>query len=1347
MLSPQTYELPRLPGLQLHGFDPFYQNLSRQLCGLRSVTKIRATLPVSPPVSPPHPPRSSQTTPNASLPAIQGTTTLSKMYILPPSSAKRRPRSKQLVQGRQQSLTKPKSSSMSPPSLTLPPPLLPPSTFAAKVVPARPAADLELHASIHPEAWEGNEAPGPPVSKHFPMVVASGDGRFAPEPTPSTTISFPHNILSREIPTPSTMNRRESHLPVIFNKPRQAVHRRPKTARTRPRKAAAQIRVHSAIAHVVPPVARQPATPKTQAPPLDDALRRGSRETQRQRQRQRLEEEMNSVMNNMTFYNPHCGLYYALVPSNGTPALTNITYMVKQLVENSRAYTSPELNRLQTSLPRINPSMSTHSSIGPPKTHDRHPALGRGSLTASILSTGPQRLHDNGAIESQPCDHEGPSPHKRKPSHNMVLAAALQSLAKEDYKRYHKLKIDNFKVMHMSSVLVSSRPDSVVDACASVPAVSNGWDVEDLVPSRVHSKGQPCPSSLDPEHMAQIRAPGNRTITRAARTAVAPENTRTASRATKPQHKSQNAHGLLAVKQHSPDRHEINSKQTTPRDAPSTLKKANMAVLGAAEVLHRKRKKRHRRIAPGLLSARTQHKYFRYLRMRGPLRAFDRSELSPPWGTRYRWSLCRFSPLLPPPRLSVARLSSAWQALGAQSRTNGDVGYSHSAGRYLGQAGPDSIRSASFMQFQSSRSGETTHRKKRVKKRQMQLWRPYALLASLPLVAGWNCLGTDPDLSVYSQWGTVTLDGYNWRTGNVTNWIAKIILEEALGYPTTIVPCPNSCIYNWNGLSDGSVMASLEVWIDASPDREQIFLDRSTGPYRTLEGAGPSGLISQIGWFTQMWTMDTYPELASYRGLQRQFNGSARFALTSSALNASGLGPPDACPDCGARVWNTTASGYGALFAVDPSWAGDLQSHIALNNLSLVTEWTGSEAALADTFVKLNNVGQPVLLALPNPHYILTLWTARNDSRYRLSQVSLPEYDPKMCNYSCSAYPNYVVQKIVNSGLSVTNPEIYWLIRFWTISNADVDYFLAFGSDDGLEDRDAACLWVKTHRQTWSQWLWFRQCPNNCTAPNGLCFNNQCLCHGQWSGSDCSIPEPTYQTPIIVTAVCYLTGLILVYVLLRRTNNDANNAIVFTIGFSICKYVADAWFWMRYASFTTKSVYVLALGVLFIAGPALLFFIVLSMLLSVELKENSSFRKYMDGHNLVLCAIMMLASLSPNTIYLSSSKIANWKGFGAPYSIEFEGQIKILSLSALVIQDLPQIGLQIYVSATTGWVAISIAALCVTLASLVFESISNIFSHLIIRYREVQSDTRADLRPEKSTNTQKSLPQDSGSAV
>ncbi|KAI9197465.1 uncharacterized protein BJ171DRAFT_221151 [Polychytrium aggregatum] len=480
--------------------------------------------------------------------------------------------------------------------------------------------------------------------------------------------------------------------------------------------------------------------------------------------------------------------------------------------------------------------------------------------------------------------------------------------------------------------------------------------------------------------------------------------------------------------------------------------------------------------------------------------------------------------------------------------------------------------------------------------------------------------------------------------------------------------------------------------------------------------AGPSGLISQIGWFTQMWTMDTYPELASYRGLQRQFNGSARFALTSSALNASGLGPPDACPDCGARVWNTTASGYGALFAIDPSWAGDVQLHVTLNNMNLMVEWSGSENGLIQAFTKLNAIHQPFIMAFYEPHSLFNLWIAKNDSSYRLSRISLPEYDSNLCNASCADFSSLVVQKIVNSQLSTTNPEVYWLTRLWTITNTDINNFLSYSDILGLEDRDSACMWVKQNNATWSRWLWFRQCPNNCNSPNGYCFMNQCVCVDQWSGVDCGIPENTYEVPIIAGGLAFSAILVVIYLSLRYNCPSGQNTIVFSIGLSIAKVIADSIFWIRYSGFTNRSVYILFTGVAFIGAPVLLSFLLMSTLLGREVKKNSSFRKYMDRYTLPLCAVMMLSSLNPAIIKLSSSRIMKWAVFTAPLSLELSKNVKYLSLLSTLVQDLPQIALQAYVSAQTRWVPIAIASISVSLLSLVFGLTNSIFDQLLLKY-------------------------------
>ncbi|RKO88749.1 hypothetical protein BDK51DRAFT_32550, partial [Blyttiomyces helicus] len=72
--------------------------------------------------------------------------------------------------------------------------------------------------------------------------------------------------------------------------------------------------------------------------------------------------------------------------------------------------------------------------------------------------------------------------------------------------------------------------------------------------------------------------------------------------------------------------------------------------------------------------------------------------------------------------------------------------------------------------------------------------------------------------------------------------------------------------------------------------RQQIMLERTTGHDRTLEDAGASGMLAIGGFYLQTWTLDEWPDVATYQGLRPPRTNAQHFAWdeeTVSVLQAS----------------------------------------------------------------------------------------------------------------------------------------------------------------------------------------------------------------------------------------------------------------------------------------------------------------------------------------------------------------------------------------------------------------------------------------------------------------------------
>ncbi|KAI9203405.1 uncharacterized protein BJ171DRAFT_623623 [Polychytrium aggregatum] len=451
-------------------------------------------------------------------------------------------------------------------------------------------------------------------------------------------------------------------------------------------------------------------------------------------------------------------------------------------------------------------------------------------------------------------------------------------------------------------------------------------------------------------------------------------------------------------------------------------------------------------------------------------------------------------------------------------------------------------------------------------------------------------------------YGNVTLDDYDWASGNITNYIIKIILEEVLGYSVSMVTCPSCSVYNWDGLSNGTVMASLEVWVDASPIRQQILQNRSTGADRTIEDAGPSGVLTQVGWFTQKFALDLYPELASYRGLKAN-HSAYRYAVPQNL-------------------------------------------------------WAQSEANLINAVTVLTSHNIPALFALYVPHAFFNYYSVYSDSRFKFERVSLPTLVAGVCDVNCADYSQIVVQKLINANLRTTSQELYWFFRQISLTTDDITNVISWNQYENMSDRDAACRWVQENNNSWSKWIWFRNCDNDCSN-HGYCEFSQCYCDHGWTGSNCGVSEDVFEIPLFAFMGADAVALVTVYLYLRHKNPYGHNTFVFTIGITLLKAMADIMFWVRYAGFSgsVKEDWYFIVGITTLAAPT--FMSLIGIIITIRnARKLEDFEEYYNHSPFTVQAFTLLSSLNPNIILILTSNIMMMDRYNAPLKKAFRKNIK-----------------------------------------------------------------------------------------
>ncbi|HSH02666.1 MAG TPA: ABC transporter substrate-binding protein [Anaerolineae bacterium] len=283
---------------------------------------------------------------------------------------------------------------------------------------------------------------------------------------------------------------------------------------------------------------------------------------------------------------------------------------------------------------------------------------------------------------------------------------------------------------------------------------------------------------------------------------------------------------------------------------------------------------------------------------------------------------------------------------------------------------------------------------------------------------------------------TIKLAENPWTASALNVQVAKIIIEQELGYPVEIVSIDENP--QWAALSSGELHASLEVWPSGHADNVAQYIDNQG----TVEHGGNLGPVGKIGWYTPAYMLESHPELATWEG------------FTS---------------DTAATLYATAETGdKGQFLTGPPSWTQYDQD--IMNNLGINFEvvQSGSEEAIVSALDSAVSRQDPLLFYFWTPHSI--------HAKYDLVEVALPDYSED-CYAKIDAggvdcdYPADVLFKIFSSDLSEVAPDVHQFLRQFSYPTEEQIKLIAAVELDGKTVEETAQEWVNNNEATWRSWL------------------------------------------------------------------------------------------------------------------------------------------------------------------------------------------------------------------------------------------------------------------------------------
>ncbi len=283
---------------------------------------------------------------------------------------------------------------------------------------------------------------------------------------------------------------------------------------------------------------------------------------------------------------------------------------------------------------------------------------------------------------------------------------------------------------------------------------------------------------------------------------------------------------------------------------------------------------------------------------------------------------------------------------------------------------------------------------------------------------------------------TIKLSENPWTGSSVNVNVAKILLEEKLGYKVEIVTIDENA--QWPALAKGDLSASLEVWPSGHAEDAKKYIDG----VKQVENIGPLGVVGRIGWYIPTYVLKDHPELKTWEGFTKPEN---------------------------AALFKTAETGdKGEFLQGDPSWVYYDADIIKNLNMNFQIVQTGSEDSMFAAVDAAYSRKQPVVFYYWSPNWPF--------AKYDFTKVELPKYSEecyakaKAGGVACD-YPEDNLYKIAWSGLKDAAPDAYTLLKNMTYTNDDQVSMIGDVTLNKKSVADAARAWIDKNPDKWKAWL------------------------------------------------------------------------------------------------------------------------------------------------------------------------------------------------------------------------------------------------------------------------------------
>ncbi len=273
---------------------------------------------------------------------------------------------------------------------------------------------------------------------------------------------------------------------------------------------------------------------------------------------------------------------------------------------------------------------------------------------------------------------------------------------------------------------------------------------------------------------------------------------------------------------------------------------------------------------------------------------------------------------------------------------------------------------------------------------------------------------------------TIKLAILEWTGQHVSSHVAGQLLEK-LGYKVEYVTAGN--FPQFSGLADGSLSASVEVWMNNVGDIYPKALEA-----KQIEDIGRLKLAAKEGWVYPKFMEQVCPGLPDWSALSK--------------------------PDCVKALSTPETAPNGRFLDYPADWGSRAATIIADNAMPLTAVPSGSEGALVAELTAASASKKPLVMMFWGPHDAL----AGNP----VGWVTMPPCKTQEYTH-CINPPD--VDKIVWSGFAKKWPAAYAFLQHFEM-NADAQLgLMGLVNEKGADIKAVAKTWIDANEKVWGAWV------------------------------------------------------------------------------------------------------------------------------------------------------------------------------------------------------------------------------------------------------------------------------------